>query len=117
VCREAAWAELTVKVTFVAGSRWEVHGKKKRTGLALRSLRRNPGSCGSSFLFDRNFLSDKKALRAGSHCGTEKFCGKWDLTQAENPALQVSLLSESKKGRSEKKNSLRKRNCGQRKEN
>ena len=32
MCRKAAWAELTVKVTFVAGSRREVRGEKNIRG-------------------------------------------------------------------------------------
>ncbi|MCU6799405.1 hypothetical protein OCV69_05600 [Alitiscatomonas aceti] len=37
-------------------------------------------------MFDRKFLSNKKALRAESHCGGMEFRRKCDPPQAENPA-------------------------------
>ena len=47
----------------------------------------------AAFLFDRNFLSNKKVLRAESHCGGMELCRKCDLPQAENPAKAGFFLN------------------------
>ena len=40
----------------------------------------------AAFLFDRNFLSNRKVLHAELHCGGMELRRKCDLPQAENPA-------------------------------